>query len=90
VRQAILTAILISSFGAIAMATDVINKDNKVYKLTVQSEGKLSISNYTLKANTTMSGLCNASFCSFEIPGSKIEAKKEDRVTVHNGKFVKQ
>jgi len=37
-----------------------------------------------------MSGLCNASFCSFEIPGSKIEAKKEDRITVHNGKLVKQ
>ena len=72
------------------MATDVMNRDSKDYKLKVQSEGKLSISNYTLKANTTMSGLCNASFCSFEIPGSKIEARKEDRITVHNGKLVKQ
>jgi len=87
-RKAILFGVLISSFGALALATDVVNQDHKVYKLKVQSEGKLSISVYNLKPNTTMSGLCNASFCSFEIPGSKIEAKKDDRVTVHNGKLV--
>ena len=65
------------------------NQDNKVYKLKVQSEGKLSISNYDLKANGTMYGLCSASFCSFEIPGDKIEAKKDERITIRNGKFVK-
>ena len=72
-----------------AWATDVVNQDNKPYKLKVQSEGKLSISNYNIKAKTTMYGLCSASFCSFEIPGSKIEAKKDDRVTIRNGKLVK-
>ena len=39
-RRAILIGILISSFGAVALATDVINQDNKIYKLKVQSEGK--------------------------------------------------
>lgn len=88
-RKAILIGILTTLFGAAAMATDVVNRDSKPYKLKVQSEGKLSISNYTLKAKGTMYGLCNASFCSFEIPGSKIEAKKDDRITIHNGKFVR-
>jgi hypothetical protein len=89
VRKAILIGILISSSGALALATDVVNQDDKVYKLKVQSEGKLSISTYDVKAKTTMYGLCSASFCSFEIPGSKIEAKKDERITIHNGKFVK-
>ena len=88
-RKAILIGVLISSFGTVALATDVVNQDNKPYKLKVQSEGKLSISNYNLKAKGTMYGLCSASFCSFEIPGSKIEAKKDDRITIRNGKFVK-
>jgi hypothetical protein len=88
-RKTILIGTLISSFGALALATDVVNRDNKVYKLKVQSEGKLSISTYNVKANTTMYGLCGASFCSFEIPGSKIEAKKDERVTIHNGKLSK-
>ena len=88
-RKAILVGILTLSFGAVALATDVVNQDNKPYKLKVQSEGKLSISNYNLKPKTTMYGLCSASFCSFEIPGSKIEAKKDARITIRDGKFVK-
>ena len=32
-------------------ATDIINQDNKSYKVKVQGEGKLSISNYTIKPN---------------------------------------
>ena len=88
-RKSMLVGILLLSFGAVGMATDVVNQDAKTYKLKVQSEGKLSISTYDLKANTTMYGLCSASFCSFEIPGSKVEAKKDDRITVRGGKFVK-
>ncbi len=75
--------------ATLAMATDVVNQDKKAYKLKVQSEGKLSISTYTLKPNTTMYGLCSASFCSFEIAGSKVEAKKDGRITIRGGKFVK-
>jgi hypothetical protein len=81
--------LLVLSAAQIAGATDVINQDNKPYKLKVQSEGKLSISNYVIKAKTSMYGLCGASFCSFEIPGSKIMAKKEERLTIRDGKLVK-
>jgi hypothetical protein len=88
-KKTMLMTAMILSLMQIAQATDVVNQDNKVYKLKVQSEGKLSISNYVVKANTTMYGLCNASFCTFEIPGSKIEAKKDDRVKIRGGKFVK-
>ena len=80
---------MLVALAGTAMATDVVNQDNKLYKLKVQSEGKLSISKYDIKPKTTMYGLCSASFCSFEIPGSKIEAKKDDRVTIRNGKLTK-
>jgi len=36
-----------------------------------------------------MYGLCGASFCSFEISGSRIMAKKDERVTIHNGRLAK-
>jgi hypothetical protein len=72
-----------------ATATDVVNQDNKPYKLKVQGEGKLSISKYDIRPKATMYGLCSASFCSFEIPGSKIEAKKDERVTIRGGKLTK-
>jgi hypothetical protein len=89
-KKAILTIATMLMLGATAQATDVVNQDNKAYKLKVQSEGKLSISNYVIKAKGSMYGLCGASFCSFEIPGSRIEAKKDDRVMIHNGKLVRQ
>jgi hypothetical protein len=88
-KETILVAAMILSLGKIAQATDVVNQDKRPYKIKVQSEGKLSISKYEIKAKTTMYGLCSASFCSFEIPGSKIEAKKGDRVTIRDGKLTR-
>jgi hypothetical protein len=88
-KKTVLITAMILLLGGAVQATDVVNQDSKPYKLKVQSEGKLSISNYQIKAKTTMYGLCGASFCSFEIPGSKVEAKKEGRLTIRNGKFVK-
>ena len=88
-KKTMLIATMILSLGAAAQATDVVNQDNKLYKLKVQSEDKLSISNYVIKAKTTMYGLCAASFCSFEVAGSKVEAKKDDRITIRDCKFVK-
>ena len=88
-KKAMLITAMTLTLGA-ARATDVVNHDNKSYKLKVQSEGKLSISNYVIKARGTMYGLCGASFCSFTIPGSRIEAKKDERVTIRNGKLIKQ
>ena len=70
-------------------ATDVINQDKTAYKIKVQGEGKLSISTHNVSAGSSLYGLCGYSFCTFEIPGSKVAAKKEDRLTIRGGKFVR-
>ena len=89
-RKSILLMGVMISLGVIsAFATDVINQDKKAYKIKVQGEGKLSISNHDLKAGGSLYGLCGYSFCTFEIPGSKISAKKEERLTIRGGKFVR-
>ena len=72
-----------------AFATDIINQDNKAYKVKVQGEGKLSISNYNIKANGSQYGACGYSFCTFEIPGSKATANKNGKLFIRGGKFVK-
>lgn len=72
-----------------AQATDIINQDNKAYKVKVQGEGKLSISNYNIKANGSQYGACGYSFCTFEIPGSKATANKNGKLFIRGGKFVK-
>jgi hypothetical protein len=80
---------MIFCLGAVsALATDVINQDSKAYKVKVQGEGKLSISSHDVSAGGSLYGLCGYSFCTFEIPGSKVSAKKEDRLTIRGGKFV--
>jgi len=70
-------------------ATDIINQDNKAYKVKVQGEGKLSISHYTVKAGGSQYGACGYSFCTFEIPGSKATANKNGKLFIRGGKFVK-
>ena len=72
-----------------AWATDIINQDNKAYKVKVQGEGKLSISNYSIKPNGSQYGACGYSFCTFEIPGSKVSANKNGKLFIRGGKFVK-
>ena len=72
-----------------AQATDIINQDNKAYKVKVQGEGKLSISHYTVKAGGSQYGACGYSFCTFEIPGSKATANKNGKLFIRGGKFVK-
>ena len=75
-------------WGGAAQATDVINQDNREYKIKVQGEGKLSISNYTVRAGGSMNGLCGYSFCTFEIPGHKVAARKDGRLIIRGGKFT--
>jgi len=72
-----------------AQATDVINQDNKGYTIKVQGEGKLSISNHKVRAGGSIYGLCGYSFCTFEIPGHKVAARKDDVLKIRGGKFVK-
>ena len=38
-------------------------------------------------ANRSM-GFCGYTFCTFEIPGSKVAAKKGDTLFIRGGKFV--
>lgn len=72
-----------------AQATDIINQDKKAYKVKVQGEGKLSITHFTVKAGGSQYGACGYSFCTFEIPGSKVAANKNGKVFIRNGKLVK-
>jgi len=71
------------------LATDVINQDKKPYRVKVQGEGKLSISFHNIRAGGSMYGLCGYSFCTFEIPGHKISATKNDKLMIRGGKFIK-
>jgi hypothetical protein len=87
-RKFVLLTAIVSMFGpSLARATDVVNRDSKPYKIKVQGEGKLSISYHTIKSGGTMYGLCGYSFCTFEIPGSKVTAKKDDKIVIQGGKF---
>ena len=72
-----------------AQATDIINQDNKAYKVTVQGEGKLSTSSYNVKAKGSQYGACNYSWCTFAIPGSKVSADRNGKVFIRSGKLVK-
>jgi hypothetical protein len=88
-RKTWLFASLLCCLGAgAAGATDVINQDSQAYKITVQGEGKLSISSHEVNAGGSLYGLCGYAFCTFEIPGSKVSATKDDRLTIRGGKFV--
>ena len=88
-KRIILTLVFVSGAWGGLQATDIINQDNKAYTVKVQGEGNLSISNHQVSAGGTVYGLCGYSFCTFEIPSDKISAKKEDKLTIRNGKFVK-
>ena len=84
-----LAGLVLSLACGVAQATDIINQDNKAYKVKVQGEGKLSISHYTIKANGSQYGACGYSFCTFEIPGSKATANKNGKLFIRGGKFVR-
>lgn len=77
------------AWSATVHATDVINQDKKAYSIKVQGEGKLSISNHSVKSGSSLYGLCNYSFCTFEIPGHKVSATKDAKLKIRDGKFTK-
>ena len=89
-RTVLFMASMLGCLGvSAALATDIMNQDRKAYKITVQGEGKLSISTYDVGAGESLYGLCGYSFCTFEIPGSKVSATKNDKLFIRNGKFAK-
>ncbi|EMY62250.1 hypothetical protein [Leptospira terpstrae] len=83
----IIVGILFLFAGSI-QATDVTNQDSTAYTVKVQGEGNLSISTHNIAANGTLYGLCGYTFCSFEIPGHKVNANRDGKLTIRNGKFV--
>ena len=82
-------ALLLCACSGAALATDVINQDNRAYTVKVQGEGKLGVSSHKINAGGSMYGLCGYSYCSFEIPGHRVMANKNGRLTIRGGKFVK-
>jgi hypothetical protein len=82
-------AVIAFTFGSTAFATDVINQDKKEYKIKVQGEAKLGVSTHTVKSGSSAYGLCNYSFCSFEIPGHRVTATRDAKLFIHGGKFKK-
>jgi hypothetical protein len=68
-------------------AADILNQDNHPYTLKVRYGGFTQT--FTVRAKSAMYGVCVGRFCSFEIPGSKVEAMKLSRLTIRDGKFVK-
>jgi hypothetical protein len=84
-----LAGLMLCVCSSAALATDVINQDQRKYTIKVQGEGKLSISNHTVGAGGSMYGLCGYSFCTFEIPGSKATANKNGKLFIRGGKFVR-
>jgi hypothetical protein len=87
--RALIGVLALGLVSSAAHATDIINQDNKAYKVKVQGEGKLSISNFNVGARGSQYGACGYSFCTFEIPGSKVSATKNGKVFIRNGKLVK-
>ena len=84
----LMVAVLLSSTGATAMASDIINQDKKAYTVTVVDGGYTA--KYTVKAGSTQYGVCGSGPCTFKIPGSSVTASKNDRLVIKNGKITKQ
>ena len=82
-------AIIAWTFSNTVFATDVINQDKREYKIKVQGEGKLGASTHTVKAGSSLYGLCNYTFCSFEIPGHRVMADRNGKLFINGGKFKK-
>lgn len=70
-----------------AFATDVINQDNKAYKLTIV-EGSYT-STKDVPSRGSVYGLCTTGPCTFKIGGATITAGKDDKLFISEGKFRK-
>ena len=82
-------ALTLCVLNCTAGATDIANNDARAYRVKIQGEGNLSVSTYTVPARGNVYGLCNYSFCTFEIAGQKVNARKVGRLTIRGGKFVR-
>ena len=78
---------LVSSAG---YAADIINQDNKAYKVTVLGVGSSSPSYFNIKSGGSQYGMCNSPTCTFAIPGSKVTASRNGVMYIRGGKLLIQ
>src|SRR5262249_53022862 len=72
-----------------ALALDVINQDGKAYDLEVKNTSG-SVSKFSLKANASISGICNDTKCTVTVKGSNsLEAGKDEKLIIKDGKIKK-
>jgi hypothetical protein len=83
-----LAAALVTA-APVAHALDVINQDGKAYKLTVKTTTG-STSDYSLRANGSVYGLCNDSSCTIILKGgNSLTAGKDEKLIINGGKLKK-
>jgi hypothetical protein len=78
---------LIAAAASPALATDVINQDQKAYKLTIVDGSYTSTKD--VGARVSAYGLCGTGPCMFKIAGASITAGKNDTLYISGGKFRK-
>ena len=83
----VMTIGIVMGASARVWATDVVNQDNKAYTLTI-IDGSVK-STKKLAARGSIYGLCTGEKCTFKIPGSTIEAGKNERIVISKGEFSK-
>lgn len=85
-------------FGVIALglactsatAADIINQDNKAYKVKVLGVGSSSPSFFNIKSGGSQYGMCNSQSCTFEIPGSRVTGSRNAVMYIRGGKLLIQ
>ena len=73
-----------------AQAADIINQDNKAYKVKVLGVGSSSPSYFNIKSGGSQYGMCNSQSCTFEIPGSKVTGSRNAVMYIRGGKLLIQ
>ena len=73
-----------------AQAADIINQDNKAYKVTVVGVGSSSPSYFNIKSGGSQYGMCNSPTCTYAIPGSKVTATRNAVMYIRGGKLLIQ
>ena len=73
-----------------AQAADIINQDNKAYKVTVVGVGSSSPSYFNIRSGGSQYGMCNSPSCTYAIPGSKVTASRNAVMYIRGGKLLIQ
>lgn len=75
-----------------AHAADIINQDNKAYKVKVAHVGSASPNYFNIRAGGSQYGMCGPATqaCTFEIPGSRVTASGNAVMYIRGGKLLIQ